>query len=375
MEKNYKTYYANPQHPFRQQGGAFGEAHIIQNQAVYNLTPINLNREVPIFNESMMIKPSTFEKFIEKLLKKHGLDDKTIKKIVGTPDYMNSLQQSLTDFSIDSVNNLELFETLGDTAFHHSITRFLVGRFPSLKNFADPESVLSNLRTCLEKGSTFAHLFYERGFTPFIKCDPIVLKDFFEKVLEDCLEAFYGCVELIIDSINGDENGKGYAFIEKVTRDFFENKFEDEFKEIDEILKRKELKEVYLRVESRVKILKELMNANERVLEYDRLSSFDKYFEFTEPELLKSEDGAETYYCKCKIKLHITVPNQEPYPAMDWCLGLNRVDAKEKAAENAIKYLASIHIGYPKKIKENDKQRNKRADQHCRPSTHRDSSQ
>lgn len=325
----------------------YGEAYIDKNVKLLNVDLIPMSRPIPPYKPEMKIPKMEFKDFIEGLLEKHNLAKAAIKSIVSDKVHLQALQYALTDSSADPVHNLEMYEIMGDASIHHAITRFIVQRFPQLASAADPQAIVANLRTTLEKGSTGTFLAYQLGFTPYIQCEEETLKDNFVKVLEDSFEAFYGCLEIIIDSIKGDEkSSRGFKFIEEAITDLLSTTYEKEFATIDEILNRKAWKEVYLRLDSSFKTLKEIMGFNTRVIEFEKKAPFDRtYFDMQAEEKI-DPDGVTRVYCKCRAKLHILDKAQKEFPEMPWSYAMGKKDVKELAATNAINYLKSIHVGY-----------------------------
>lgn len=325
--------------------------------------PINLSRYVPAFNEKMLKTKISFNKFLTTLLEQHEVEEFVIKKILSNSSYMQGLERSLTDPSVDSINNLELFEIVGDSAFHHAITNMIYSRFPQLGKMPNPEAIVSILRANMEKGGTYSYISYKLGFTPYIKCDKLTLEANFDQILEDLFESFYGCLEHIIDEIYGDGQPHGFNFISHAANEFFEALYQKEFDEISEILDTGNYKEVVLRLSSRVGVLKEIMNGNSEVVKYDQHSVFDRYFEFLEP-IEKIEGGRPVYYCVCRVKLEFY--NRES-PRFEPSVALGKKEAKEMASDVAIRYLESIGIGYKHTRAYGTKKRKERHDNRCHP--------
>ena len=97
---------------------------------------------------------------------------------------------------------------------------YLKDRFPYLSN-SNGVNVLSRLKINLVSKQSYSEWAKSLGFLEFISCDKEILRKQESSLLEDCLEAFCGLTEEIIDSkIRG---YSGVYFIAKLLEDLLDN--------------------------------------------------------------------------------------------------------------------------------------------------------
>ncbi len=178
-----------------------------------------------------------FKDFITSLLRRGDLKQKYID-ILTSNEGMNYYGNAFTASSIDSVNNYERFENMGDVTANKFIVWYAYQRFPQL-DCTEGVKIVARLRINYGAKATFAPLAEKLGFWPFISC----LEDGEMKgtkyrsknkkdLLEDTFEAFIGCTEYLLDK--SFRPGVGYGIAYDILTNIFDEinislKFEDLF--------------------------------------------------------------------------------------------------------------------------------------------------
>lgn len=138
---------------------------------------------------------------------------------------------AFTHPSANSGQNYELFEFLGDSSLNKAIVWYLFRRFPQL-NCPAGVKILSRLKINLVSKKMFADIGDHMNAWPFISASVEIKQNKMKKLLEDCLEAFIGVTEYIIDTkIRRDA---GYSIIYNIIEAWFDKldislKYEDLF--------------------------------------------------------------------------------------------------------------------------------------------------
>ena len=114
--------------------------------------------------------------------------------------------------SANKQNNYEFYELLGDGSMNKIILWYLKDRFPYLNN-TDGVKVLSRLKINLVSKQSYSTWAKSLGFLEFISCDKEIIRKQESSLLEDCLEAFFGLTEEIIDT-----QIRGYAGVYFISR-------------------------------------------------------------------------------------------------------------------------------------------------------------
>jgi dsRNA-specific ribonuclease len=153
------------------------------------------------------IRGAPFKQFIQSLLTRMNLSQKNIDILTNT-DNIRFYEHAFTHKSIDEHNNYEFYEFLGDVTCNKIIVWYLKNRFPFLNNTKGVK-VLARLKINYVSKKTFYGWSLELGFEKYISYDLETKMKYDMDILEDCLEAFVGVSELLIDKIF---NGSGYFF-------------------------------------------------------------------------------------------------------------------------------------------------------------------
>jgi dsRNA-specific ribonuclease len=148
-----------------------------------------------------------FGNFISNLLMRTKLSKQNIS-IMTSSRYLKFFEQAFTHKIVNPVDNYEFFEILGDVTCNKAIVWYLKDRFPFLNN-SDGVKVIARLKINLVSRDSFAKWSKNLGFLDYISYDLETKVKHHAAVMEDCLEAFVGVTEFLIDNIHG---SGGYFF-------------------------------------------------------------------------------------------------------------------------------------------------------------------
>jgi dsRNA-specific ribonuclease len=156
---------------------------------------------IPIYN--------TFKECIVYLMKNYlKLDDKYIDMWT-TPENMKKFENAFTAQSYDDdkdekskinskVNNYEFYEIVGDACLNKNFVYYIQERFPQFRN-TEGVKYISKLKL-LGISKKIYHMIAEPlGIYPWIRASEIEKSTNKNKLLEDVLESFIGCFELIVN--------------------------------------------------------------------------------------------------------------------------------------------------------------------------------
>jgi dsRNA-specific ribonuclease len=135
---------------------------------------------------------------IEKVLR-NRISQSYIDTIL-TSEGMTYFSKAFTHTSVDSINNYEFLETLGDLTLNKCVLFYLCRRFPQL-NCPAGSDMISKLKISTIKSESFANIAESIGFWSFISVDKTLRSDPLSKrkTLEDVCESFFGVLELLGD--------------------------------------------------------------------------------------------------------------------------------------------------------------------------------
>lgn len=149
----------------------------------------------------------SFVEFIRMLLQRDsGLSRKSALELVNEKT-IHIFRRAFTHKSANMGYDYELLETIGDSILNATIKQFLV----DTKKGMNPESITRIYHNLINKKS-FGNMARSLGFIQYIVCDPIELKTFETKILEDVFEAFAGTIITVINMQKG-INGLGYVVV------------------------------------------------------------------------------------------------------------------------------------------------------------------
>lgn len=178
------------------------------------------------------INGTRFKDFIRKLLRKGKLVESSIETIVREPDNMKKFLQALTAPSVNSLQNYEVYEFVGDAAGSNFLAFYFLNKFPQLDNPVGVQ-ILSRLKIKFGSKSSYSNIARDLGFGEFIRATDTELNKDMKKLLEDCLEAMIGAIILVVNSYqnvnHGIGNDVGYFLLESA---FNELKISIKYEEI-----------------------------------------------------------------------------------------------------------------------------------------------
>lgn len=111
---------------------------------------------------------------------------------------MELFAKAFTSPRVDSLNNYELLETLGDNTVNNCVVWYISKRFPQL-NTPEAIAIFTKLKISIIERKGLSCLAKNLGFMEYISCGKVMCIIDKEKLLEDVFEAFFAVVELVID--------------------------------------------------------------------------------------------------------------------------------------------------------------------------------
>ena len=153
------------------------------------------------------IRGPEFKNFIKGLLFRMNISEKNIR-VLTNDENIKIYESVFTHSCVDENNNYEFYEILGDVTCNKIIVWYLKSKFPFLNN-TNGVKVIARLKINLVSKVTFSRWSMKLGFHKYISYDLETKIKNEIGVLEDCLEAFVGATELLIDKIF---KGGGYFF-------------------------------------------------------------------------------------------------------------------------------------------------------------------
>jgi dsRNA-specific ribonuclease len=165
------------------------------------------------------IRGDKFDRFITGLLTESisALDIDVLKTLT-TLESMKEFSNAFTSKFIDWNNNYEIYEQLGDLSCNKFVVDFIYKKYPSLKTSSNIK-ISSRLKFLLVSKDTFSNIANELGFEPYISATNEQFATKRKDLLEDCFEAFIGCVESIVDSKY--PIGYGYRIVYNILKPIF----------------------------------------------------------------------------------------------------------------------------------------------------------
>lgn len=144
------------------------------------------------------IRGQEFIDLIKGFLKKGKLPDKYIETIV-TPTTMQLWNTAFTHKSADQKNNYEFIEILGDSILNASIVTYMDERFPNIRSPSGVQ-VMGRLKINYVSQQSFYMIARNLGFWPYITASVEKRKRLMKSFLEDCLEAVFGLITLLLNT-------------------------------------------------------------------------------------------------------------------------------------------------------------------------------
>lgn len=181
-----------------------------------------------------------FRELIINILKRGNLKDEYID-ILTDNHGMAEYGKAFTAVTANSDDNMEILEQLGDLSANKFIVTYVYKRFPQIK-CTEGLKIAARLRIVYGSKATFAPIAEKLGFWPFVSAGLEGSKELGrdkrlkyrnthkKELLEDTLESFLGCTEILLD--NQYRIGVGYAIVYDILSSIFDElnisiKFED----------------------------------------------------------------------------------------------------------------------------------------------------
>lgn len=159
--------------------------------------------------------------FMRSVLKGAKLEDRYLIILLSNLD---EYQTAFTSPTVDSNNNYELYENLGDITANEAIVWYFYETFPQLHC---PSGVKTMARLKINYGSSesYSSAAESLGFWPYIKAtsEERASKEKKQKLLEDVFEAFIGVTKLILVNYFGYQ-GVGNQIVYNIIKSVFDKK-------------------------------------------------------------------------------------------------------------------------------------------------------
>lgn len=200
-----------------------------------------------------------------------------------------------------SIENYEIYETLGDAVFKNFIVFYAAKRFDLYE--AKDVKIISRIKINYGSDEEFQKTAKNLNFLPFITASVHEYKTDKEKLLEDVFEAFFGVICDILD--NHFQIGVGYSICYDILK---------------YINDKKNIPVEFEKLTDSVSLLKEFFDKNKEIgtLDYTYTPNF------------------KNVYCKA----FLIKPTGE-FEELGSGFGTNKKDSRQHAAKNALAYLAS----------------------------------
>lgn len=247
-----------------------------------------------------------FKDFIVKLLQIGDIKPKYISILTDT-NGMKLYTKAFTSESVDSEENYQVLEQVGDLSGNKIIVNYMYEKFPQL-DCTEGVKVVARLRINYGAKQCFSEIARKLGFWTFISASNEIRQRKMKSLLEDVFEAFLGATERLGDKIK--RVGFGYAIVYDILASIFD--------EMDISLKYEDLYDAKTR-------LKELFDTNATLgtLIYEELKS--ETFTVSTIFLKNTEGKFKIGEGKASLK----------------------ADAQQKAATNSLYLLAKKGISKP----------------------------
>ena len=213
-----------------------------------------------------------FKNMIVGLLKRGNLKAKYIDLLTDEKSLL-AYGQAFTAVTADKVDNYERFEQIGDVTANKFIVWYAYRRFPQL-DCTDGVKVVARLRINYGAKQFFAPLGEQLGFWNFISAaeDGVERNMYYRNknkkdLLEDCIEAFIGCTEYLLDKAF--RPGVGYGIVYDILASIFD--------EIDMSLRYEDLYDAKTRLKETFDNYKNELGQNQWIYITNRQDTGEKY--------------------------------------------------------------------------------------------------
>lgn len=159
-----------------------------------------------------------FINFIKSILKMGNIKDKYLNELL-TSENIKIYSNAFTSEEVDSKDNYEVLEQLGDVCISNFLIFYIYNKYPQLY-CSKGVQIVSKLKANLVSRSNFSDLADKLGFWNYITASIENRKQNKKDILEDTFEAFIGATVKILD-----ERfivGVGYSIIYDILKNIFD---------------------------------------------------------------------------------------------------------------------------------------------------------
>ena len=181
----------------------------------------NFKRCTPRFQK----RSPEFTRFVLSILHFSSLPEKWIRFCV-SDESIALFSSALTSKSVDPCSNYEFFEQLGDASINKFIVQYMYARYPHLANSAGI-NVVARLKIKYGSRGQLYQMADKLSFWKFILAGVDEKNKRKKSLLEDTFEAFFGCVEFVLDEAVRREKkqhlfGFGYSYVFEMLAHIFD---------------------------------------------------------------------------------------------------------------------------------------------------------
>lgn len=280
-----------------------------------------------------------FKAFIETLLERGNIKDKYIQDLLDE-NAMNVYNKVFTHPSVNSEENYEFYEFIGDLTLNKAIGQYLSNSYPELRN-ANGVKILTRLKIILVQKDTIQRIAKDAGFWPYVSASIEDRERKMRPILEDVFESFLGATEMLLD--NKYSVGVGYSICYDIIKSFYKEQeisFSYEYL-YDDITRLKELVD-YMKVRIN-RGDQEYKDKLSKIIKPDLYTTFIGYkltnaVEFEPESILKKSEARLEFKNKTNKRFYIALA-QGVKPKGD--------DAKQVAAKNMLRILNQLGLNRP----------------------------
>ena len=176
--------------------------------------------------------PEEFKKFLWSILKKGHIKDSFIEKILAPPN-LAEFKIAFTHWSADHIKNYERYEYLGDVIINEFVVSYINKRYPLITSVKWLTRIKHNLvgnkflARLTEKEGLLKYVIYGKEVQELIANKDKNIKGQTEykrhyyAMLEDIMEAFFGCLVLTIEKL-GKKHGTAIELANNILQGFFD---------------------------------------------------------------------------------------------------------------------------------------------------------
>jgi len=166
-------------------------------------------------------RDESFKKMLVKALELTELSESERDELLDNTS-LKQYSMAFTTSSIDSLNNYEFVEILGDGTVNKIVLWYMTRRFPQI-NCGEAVDILTKLKIKYVQSNTLSEFSEKLGFWPFIstsidRTNHVYSK---QKILEDVFESFIAITEMTFNRKYG--QGKGYKYCYRIVSKLLDN--------------------------------------------------------------------------------------------------------------------------------------------------------